>query len=136
MQGISFSRINIKTYNAILCVVLPLVLLILLAEYIPALMNKFNVKWIFSLDFLRFILVISCYTLPLTYFLSKGYELADFNKATWGSTVLGFIICCVALLPLSFILLVLFAKISFFIPMAFTAAIIFIYFRSLKRVTV
>jgi len=132
MQGISFSRINTKTYNTILCVLTPLIILICVSPYLATL-NKLNAAWIFSLEIVKFIVIIACYTLPLTYFLSKIYELVDFNNnASRINVILGFAACGIALLPLSFIGLAVLAKISFLIPVAFTLAIVFIYLRSVK----
>jgi hypothetical protein len=137
MQGISFSRINTRTYNTFLCIVFPLVAIAVLAENIPAFLNNFSLKWLFSLESLQGIIIFMCYAVPITYFLAKAYEMVisgeDKSRA---NTILGFVACCVLVLPLVLIGLAMFAKISLFIPIAFTAAIIFIYFRSYKPATV
>ena len=78
-----------------------------------------------------------CYAAPVTYFLAKAYEIvASGEDKSRANIILGFTASCVLILPLTFIGLVMFAKLSFFIPMAFTAAIIFIYFRSYKPATI
>lgn len=136
MKTLSFARVNIKTFNTFLCIILPLVGVALLYKYVPLLVN-FKMGWLFSLEFLKLIVITMIYTTPVTYFLSKAYEiLISSDDKSRANTILGLIACCLLLFPLSFIGLVVFAKISFFIPIAFTAAIIFIYFRSYKPATV
>ncbi len=129
MQGITFSHINTKTFNIVLCIILPLVLLACLSGYTTSL-DKFDVKWLLSSEFLRMLFVLMCYTIPLTYFLSKVYELTAGNT---GSSVFAFIASCVLISPLAFIALIMFAKLSFIIPIVFTLTIAFLYYRSLKR---
>jgi hypothetical protein len=136
MKTLSLARVNVKTFNTFLCIILPLVGVALLYKYIPLLVN-FKMGWLFSLEFLKLIVIILIYTTPVTYFLSKAYEiLISSDDKSRANTILGLIACCLLLFPLSFIGLVVFAKISFFIPIAFTAAIIFIYFRSYIPATV
>ena len=135
MKNLSFARVNTKTYNTFLSIVFPLVAIAVLAEHIPAFLNNFSVKWVFSLEFLQGIAIFMCYAVPITYFLAKAYELSTSgDDTTRTNTILGFIACCVLVLPLVLIGLAMFAKLSFFIPIAFTVAIIYIYFRSLKSV--
>jgi len=132
MQGISFSRVNTKTYNTFLCIILPLVTVALLYKYIPLLVN-FKTDWLLSLEFLKLIMIIMIYTAPVTYFLSKAYEmLISGEDRSRANTILGLIACCLLLFPLTFIALVIFAKISFFLPVGFTFIIGFIYFRSYR----
>nr|WP_294796449.1 hypothetical protein [uncultured Mucilaginibacter sp.] len=136
MKNLSFARVNTKTYNTFLCIILPLVSVALLYKYIPLLLN-FKIDWIFTLEFLKLIVIILIYTTPVTYFLSKAYEiLISSDDKSRANTIFGLIACCLLIFPLAFIALVVFAKISFFIPIAFTAAIIFIYFRSYKPATI
>ncbi|PJJ79902.1 hypothetical protein [Mucilaginibacter auburnensis] len=132
MQGITFSLINTKIFNIVLCVILPLVVLACLSAYTSTL-NKFDAKWLLSADFLKMIVVLMCYAIPLTYFLSKVYELTAGSEDS-GSSVFAFIAACVLILPLAFIALVMFAKLSFVIPILLTLAIAFLYYRSLKLV--
>jgi len=135
MKNLSFVSLNTKTYNTFLCIILPLATIALLYPYASFLLNV-KTEWLFSTEFLRLTVIIICYTVPLTYVLAKTYEIvasgADKSKA---NTILAFIACCILILPLVFIGLVVLAKISFFIPIAFTAVIIFIYSRSYKPVT-
>ena len=132
MKTLSLTRVNIKTYNTFLCVVLPLVAAAVLAEHIPAFLNNFSIKWLFSFEALHGIAIFMCYAAPVTYFLTKAYEISTSgNDKTRTNTILEFIACCVLILPLVFIGLVMFAKLSFLIPVAITLAIIFIYFRSI-----
>lgn len=136
MKILSFARVNTKTYNAFLCIILPLVTVALLYPYISLFLN-FKIDWIFSLEFLKLIIIIMCYAAPVTYFLAKAYEIvASGEDKSRANIILGFTASCVLILPLTFIGLVMFAKLSFFIPMAFTAAVIFIYFRSYKPATI
>ena len=136
MKNLSFARVNVKTFNTFLCIILPLVGIALLYKYIPLLVN-FKMDWLFSLEFLKLIVIILIYTTPVTYFLSKAYEiLISSDDKSRANIIFGFIACCLLLFPLSFIGLIVFAKISFFIPIAFTAGILFIYFRSYKPATV
>lgn len=140
MKTLSFTRVDIKTYNIFLCTILPLVTIALLYPYISLFLN-FKTDWLFTFEFLKLIVIIMCYSVPVTYFLSKAYEFSTsgYDK-TPANSILGFIACCVLVLPFVLIGLAIFAKISFFIPVAFTAATIYIYFRSLaaklKPVTV
>lgn len=135
MKNLSFARVNTKTYNTFMCIVLPLVAIAVLAENIPAFLNNFSIRWLFSLEFLQGMAIFMCYAVPVTYFLAKAYEIIiSGDDKSRVNTILGFIACCILVLPLVLIGLALFAKLSFFIPVAFTAAILFIYFRSLKPV--
>ena len=130
MKTLSFARVNIKTFNTFLCIILPLVATALLYKYIPLLVN-FKLDWLFTLDFLKLIMIIMIYTAPVTYFLAKVYEiLISGDDRSRADIIVGFIACCLLLLPLAFIALVIFAKISFFLPVAITLMIGFIYFRS------
>ncbi len=131
MQGITFSRINTKTFNIVLCVILPVVVLACLSGYTSTL-NKFDARWLLSADFVRMLFVLMCYAIPLTYFLSKVYELTAGNGNS-GSSVYAFIAACVLILPLAFIGLVMFAKLSFGIPITLTLAVIYLYIRSIKQ---
>ena len=136
MKNLSFARVNIKTFNTFLCILLPLVATALLYRYIPLLLN-FKMDWLFSLEFLKLIVIILIYTTPVTYFLSKVYEiLISSDDKSRANTILGLIACCLLLFPLAFIVLVVFAKISFFLPVGITLTIAFIYFRSFKPATV
>ncbi len=136
MKNLSFARVNTKTYNTFLCVILPLVTVALLYPYISLFLN-FKAGWFFSLEFLKLIVIIMCYAVPVTYFLAKAYEMViSSDDKSRANIILGFIACCVLILPMAFIGLVLFAKLSFFIPIAFTVGILFIYFRSYKPATV
>ena len=136
MKNLSFARVNVKTYNTFLCIILPLVSVALLYKYIPLLVN-FKVDWLFSLEFLKLIVIILIYTTPTTYFLSKAYEiLISSDDKSRANTIFGLIACCLLIFPLAFIALVVFAKISFFLPVGFTLTIAFIYFRSYKPATV
>lgn len=137
MKNLSFARVNVKTYNTFLCIVFPLVAIAVLAENIPAFLNNFSLKWLFSLESLQGIAIFMCYAVPLTYFLAKAYEMViSGDDKSRVNTIFGFIACCVLVLPLVLVGLAMFAKLSFFIPIAFTAGILFIYFRSYKPATV
>ncbi len=132
MKSLSFARVNVKTYNTFLCIILPLVAMVLLYKYIPLLQN-FKLGWLFTLEFLKLIAIILIYTTPVTYFLSKAYEiLISSDDKSRANTILGLIACCLLIFPLAFIVLIIFAKISFFLPVGFTLLIGFIYFRSYK----
>ena len=131
MKNLSFARVNIKTYNVCMCIVLPFIAIAVLADHIPALLSNFSLKWLLSLEFLQGIALLMCYAVPVSYVLCKVYEIAisDDDRSRTNS-FLGFISCCVLVLPLVLIGLAMFAKLSFFIPIAFTVGITFIYFRS------
>lgn len=132
MKTLSFDRVNIKTFHTFLCIILPLVATALLYKYIPLLVN-FKLDWLFTLDFLKLMMIITIYTAPVTYFLAKVYEiLISGDDKSRADIIFGFIACCLLLLPLAFIALVMFAKISFFLPVGITLIITFIYYRSLK----
>ncbi len=136
MKTLSFARVNTKTFNTFLCIILPLVATALLYKYISLLVN-FKMEWLFSLEFLKLIAILLIYTAPVTYFLSKVYEiLISSNDKSRANTIFGLIASCLLIFPLAFIALVVFAKISFFLPVGFTLTIAFIYFRSYKPVTV
>jgi hypothetical protein len=135
MKTLSFARVNIKTFNTFLCIILPLVGVALLYKYISLLVN-FKMDWLFSLEFLKLIVIILIYTTPVTYFLAKAYEiLISSDDKSRANIIFGLIACCLLIFPLAFIALVVFAKISFFLPVGFTLTIAFIYFRSYKPAT-
>ena len=132
MKNLSFTRVHIKTYNTFLFIILPLVTTALLYPYVSSFVS-FKAEWLFTLDFLKLIVIIMCYSIPVTYFLTKAYEIsASGDDKSRANTILGFIACCVLVLPLAFIGLILFARLSFFFPVAITSAIIFAYFKSYK----
>ena len=132
MKNLSFARVNVKTFNTFLCIILPLIATALLYRYIPLLVN-FKLDWLFSLEFLKLTVIIMIYTTPVTYFLSKAYDiLISGDDKSRANTVLGLIACCLLLFPLAFIVLVIFAKINFLLPVGITLIIAFIYFRSFK----
>ena len=133
MKNLSFARVNINVYNTFLCIVLPLVAIAVVAENIPAFLINFSLKWLFSLEFLQGMAIFMSYAVPVTYVLAKAYEISTSGEEkSRTNTILGFIACCVLVLPLVLIGLAMFAKLSFFIPMAFTAAIVYVYFRSIN----
>jgi|GEM_PF-2394587 len=132
MKNLSFARVNVKTFNTFLCIILPLVATALLYRYIPLLAN-FKMAWLFSLEFLKLMVIIMIYTAPVTYFLSKAYDvLISGDDESRANTVLGLIACCLLLFPLAFIALVVLAKINFLLPVGITVVIGFVYFRSFR----
>jgi hypothetical protein len=96
MKSLNLTRINTTIYNTFLCIVLPLVATAVLAEYMPAFVNNFSLTWLFSLEALQGLVIFMCYAVPVTYFLSKAYEISTSgNDKTRGNAVLGFRLLCI-----------------------------------------
>ena len=132
MQGITFSRINIKSFNIVLSIILPIVLMAFLSDNAASL-AKFDVKWLLSAEFVKMTAILLCYTMPLTYFMGKLYEMVSTPTST-ATSVFAFVAVCILALPLAFTGLVTFARVSFAIPIALTIAVFYVYFRSTKPV--
>ena len=115
--------VDIYSFNILMGIITPILLCLFIFNYQNDL-SKFSYSWLMTTEFLKFIVIVFSYSLPLAFFASKIYQL--FKEANASKLrQLGLILVSLLFLPFGLALVFIVAKINFIAVIAL-AAIIFI----------
>jgi hypothetical protein len=123
-------KVDIYSFNILLGTIVPLILCLFIFQYKDNL-SAFSYSWLLTTDFLKFILILLSYSLPLVFFCSKIYQLLKYPEASKFKQ-LGLIATSLLFLPFGLILLFVIMKINFLCAMALAAGIFIAYVSSYK----
>ena len=125
-----FARVDVYSFNVLLGIITPLILCLFIFNYQKDL-SAFSYSWLLTTEFLKFIVILLSYSLPLVFFCSKIYQLLKYPSDSKFKQ-LGLIATSLLFLPFGLILLFVIAKINFLGVIASAAAIFIAYISSYK----
>ncbi|RZA00318.1 MAG: hypothetical protein EOP47_14325 [Sphingobacteriaceae bacterium] len=121
-------RVDVYSFNVLLGIITPLILCLFIFNYKDSL-SAFSYSWLLTTDFLKFIVIILSYSLPLAFFSCKIYQLfKDANTTKFKQLVM--IMSSLLFLPFGLALLLIIAKINFVMVIALAVAIFIAYVNS------
>jgi hypothetical protein len=125
-----FARVDVYSFNVLLGIITPLILFLFIFNYQNNL-SAFSYSWLLTVDFLKFIVILLSYSLPLAFFCSKIYQLfKDANASKFKQ--LGLIATSLLFLPFGLLLLFIIAKVNFLVVIGLAALIFIAYVSSYK----
>lgn len=123
-------RVDIYSFNILLGIIIPMVLCLFMFNYQNDL-SKLSYFWLLSTEFLKFIAMLLSYSLLLTFFSSKIYQLFKEANATKLKKLI-LIITSLLFLPFGLALVFIIAKINIVVVFALAIAILSVYVSSYK----
>ena len=123
-------RIDVYSFNVLLGIILPMILCLFIFNYQNNL-SAFSYSWLMTTEFLKFIVIMLSYSLPLAFFSSKIYQLFK-EPNTPKFKQLGLIATSLLFLPFGLILLFIIAKINFLGVIALAGGVFIVYVSSYK----
>ena len=123
-------KIDVYSFNVLLAVIVPMILCLFVFNYQNDL-SAFSYSWLATTEFLKFIVIIFSYSLPLAFFSSKIYQLFKEANATKFKQLL-LMMASLLFLPFGLALVFILAKIHFVVVVALATAIFIAYVSSYK----
>ncbi len=121
-------RVDVYSFNVLLSIITPLILILFLSDHQND-FSKFSYSWLLTTDFLKFIVIILSYSLPLAYFSCKIYQLfKEANTTKFKQLVI--IMSSLLFLPFGLALVLIIANINFVMVIALAVAIFIAYVNS------